>query len=121
MPAFEWLTEDGSRVYACRTCHAHLAKEAHLKSVNFHALSGDAYLFSAVCNVRRGALLEKTMTTGAHTTADIACCGCGTVVGWYYHEAVERAQFYKEGMYILELARILPLRDDEEAEEDAGV
>jgi len=40
--------------------------------------------------------------TGLHTVVDVACDGCGTIVGWHYLHAFEESESYKIGMYVLE-------------------
>lgn len=34
--------------------------------------------------------------TGVHTVADVFCLGCNDRVGWYYHQASDHSQKYKE-------------------------
>ncbi|KAF2288541.1 hypothetical protein GH714_008309 [Hevea brasiliensis] len=47
------------------------------------------------------------MMTGMHTVVDIFCVGCGSILGWKYEYAHEKAQKYKEGKFILERYKIL--------------
>ena len=35
--------------------------------------------------------------TGMHAVADVFCLGCNERLGWYYHEAQDNNQKYKEG------------------------
>lgn len=112
---FAELLSDDTRVFACSVCHTHLARhdkardrnaltradqacERHLLSRDYHALSGDAYLFAGVSNVRFGAFLLRQMTTGPHLACDISCTGCGVAVGWYYQEAMSKSQARKRAV-----------------------
>lgn len=47
------------------------------------------------------------MITGKYLVSDICCHQCGNAVGWKYHHSDVKAQKYKEGKYILELATIV--------------
>ncbi|KAH9736475.1 protein yippee-like [Citrus sinensis] len=53
-------------------------------------------------NITVGEKEERMMMTGMHTVVDIFCVGCGSIVGWKYEAAQEKAQKYKEGKFILE-------------------
>uniref|UniRef100_A0A7N0ZZI2 Protein yippee-like n=1 Tax=Kalanchoe fedtschenkoi TaxID=63787 RepID=A0A7N0ZZI2_KALFE len=90
------------RVYSCKYCKTHLASSGDIVSKTFHSRHGKAYLFEKVVNVFAGEVEERLMMTGLHTVADIFCVGCGSLVGWTYETAHEKAQKYKEGKSVLE-------------------
>lgn len=77
-------------------------------------------LFGTVVNITKGPKQERILTTGLHTVCDIYCIECQDNVGWYYEEAYEEAQKYKEGKCILEQAaiscstQVLPDENDED-------
>jgi len=47
------------------------------------------------------------MLTGRHLVRDVNCKQCSIKLGWFYEFAVDQAQNYKEGHYILERALIV--------------
>lgn len=51
--------------------------------------------------------VPRQLVTGAHTVSDVSCRGCGCIVGWKYVDAVEEAQKYKIGKFILETNRVV--------------
>ncbi|RVW30689.1 protein yippee-like isoform X1 [Vitis vinifera] len=73
---------------------------------SFHTVNGKAYLFNKVVNISVGVHEEKMMMTGMYTVADIFCVGCGSIVGWRYETAHEKAQKYKEGKSVLQRIKI---------------
>ncbi|CAK0784845.1 hypothetical protein CVIRNUC_008050 [Coccomyxa viridis] len=98
---------NGSRIYACNTCHCHSADAEDVESKSFQGRHGRAFLFSHVVNVTLGPKEERLLMTGLHTVADIYCTCCNTVLGWKYERAFEESQKYKEGKYILEKAKLM--------------
>ncbi|EPS69006.1 hypothetical protein M569_05769, partial [Genlisea aurea] len=90
------------KIYSCKHCGTHLALTDDIISKNFHSRHGKAYLFNRVVNVSLGEKEERVMMTGSHVVADIFCVKCGSVVGWKYETAQEKAQKYKEGKSVLE-------------------
>mmetsp|Transcript_23922 Transcript_23922/g.42385 ORF Transcript_23922/g.42385 Transcript_23922/m.42385 type:complete len:118 (-) Transcript_23922:201-554(-) len=94
----------GNVLYTCSQCSTHLALHNQLISTSFHGRTGRAYLFSKVANVALGPLEERIFTTGLHSVCDIYCICCHSNVGWYYKEAYEESQKYKEGKFIVEKA-----------------
>ncbi|PSS03848.1 Yippee/Mis18 [Coniella lustricola] len=93
---------DGTKIYGCYKCHAHLADHDEILSRNFRGQHGKAYLFNSVVNINTSEQSERNMTTGRHVVRDITCRGCGEVVGWKYDKAYEPSEKYKEGKFILE-------------------
>jgi len=51
--------------------------------------------------------VPRQLVTGAHTVSDVSCRSCGCIVGWKYVDAVEEAQKYKIGKFILETKRVV--------------
>ncbi|KAB2007030.1 hypothetical protein ERO13_A11G329400v2 [Gossypium hirsutum] len=100
------ITLEG-RVYSCKHCFTHLALLDDIISKSFHCGHGKAYLFDKVVNITEGEKEERMMMTGLHTVVDIFCVGCGSIVGWKYEAAHEKAQKYKEGKFILERFKVL--------------
>ncbi|CAL9057722.1 protein yippee-like isoform X1 [Musa acuminata AAA Group] len=90
------------KIYSCKHCQAHLAVSDDIVSKAFHCKHGRAYLFNKAVNVTVGIKEERLMITGMHTVSDIFCVGCGSIVGWKYDAAHEKAQKYKEGKIVLE-------------------
>lgn len=72
------------------------------------------FLFSCVVclfvcvsiNVSLGPKEDRILTTGLHTVCDIFCTTCEQNIGWFYEQAFEESQKYKEGKYILEKERL---------------
>jgi len=89
-------------LYRCSSCRAHLALHDSLVSKQFQGRHGRAYLFSHVVNVTLGPKEDRVLTTGLHSVSDSFCSVCGDNVGWFYHQAFEESQKYKEGKYIVE-------------------
>ncbi|CAN6443036.1 unnamed protein product [Victoria cruziana] len=95
------------RIYTCKYCQTHLALVEDVVSKQFHCRHGKAYLFNKVVNVLLGHKEERMMITGLHTVSDIFCIGCGSIVGWKYEVALDKAQKYKEGKFILERIKVV--------------
>ncbi|PMB65479.1 Protein yippee-like 1 [Beauveria bassiana] len=118
---------NGTKIYGCKSCKAHLANhediisraaagaeqmpsQSQLQSIitidtdslNFRGQHGKAYLFHSVVNIETGEPSERNMTTGRHVVCDITCRQCKETVGWKYDKAYENSQKYKEGKFILE-------------------
>ena len=72
------------------------------KKQMFCCKNGKAYLFGKLVNVNVGEKDDRVMTTGMHTVCDIFCVACGCILGWKYLAAVEKAQRYKVGKFILD-------------------
>lgn len=100
----------GDVIYRCNACQAHLALHDALESKAFQGRRGRAYLFGHVVNVTKGPKEDRILTTGLHTVCDVFCISCQDNVGWFYEEAFEESQKYKEGKFILEKAGITPTR-----------
>ncbi|GAB9469553.1 hypothetical protein Gpo141_00006829 [Globisporangium polare] len=103
---------DSAKVFSCRHCKTQLscAEEIISKArpvvvTNFQGRSGKAYLFETAVNVNTGPPEERTLMTGLHVVADLYCNTCWSPVGWKYEEAEDPSQKYKEGKFILELAK----------------
>ncbi|GAB4826166.1 hypothetical protein Ancab_009033 [Ancistrocladus abbreviatus] len=96
----------GCLFYSCSDCGNPVALSDDLMSKSFLASSGPAFLFAHAMNVTVGYKENKELITGYFTVADIYCCNCGRVLGWKYVRAYEPRQMYKEGKYILELAKL---------------
>ncbi|CBI25495.3 hypothetical protein VitviT2T_018947 [Vitis vinifera] len=94
------------KIYSCKHCRTHLALSEDIISKSFHTVNGKAYLFNKVVNISVGVHEEKMMMTGMYTVADIFCVGCGSIVGWRYETAHEKAQKYKEGKSVLQRIKI---------------
>ncbi|KAJ9180586.1 hypothetical protein P3X46_008806 [Hevea brasiliensis] len=94
-------------IYSCKHCQTHLALADDIISKSFHCRHGKAYLFDKVVNITEGEQEERMMMTGMHTVVDIFCVRCGSILGWKYEYAHEKAQKYKEGKFILERYKIL--------------
>jgi hypothetical protein len=48
-------------------------------------------------NVSLGPKEDRVLTTGLHTVCDIYCTTCEENIGWFYEQAFEESQKYKEG------------------------
>jgi len=92
----------GGTIYRCAQCRCHLALHDELVSKAFQGRHGRAYLFGNVINVTMGPKEDRVLTTGLHTVCDIYCVSCEENIGWFYEEAFEQSQKYKEGKFIIE-------------------
>lgn len=52
---------------------------------------------SSSINVSLGPKEDRVLTTGLHTVCDIFCTTCEENIGWFYEQAFEESQKYKEG------------------------
>eukprot|EP01095_Lingulamoeba_sp_RSL-Kostka_P017302 TRINITY_DN891_c0_g1_i2.p1 TRINITY_DN891_c0_g1~~TRINITY_DN891_c0_g1_i2.p1 ORF type:complete len:114 (-),score=34.31 TRINITY_DN891_c0_g1_i2:363-704(-) len=102
---------NGSRIYSCSTCNAHLAKHNQIISKHFQGKHGTAYLFHECVNVSVGPHEDRILMTGLHTVADIYCIECSSGVGWTYIEAFEESEKYKVGRFIIEKEKIIKEKD----------
>lgn len=93
---------NGSKIWGCLGCKAHLANGEDIISRNFRGQHGKAYLFDSVVNIEEGDPSQRNMTTGLHVVRDITCRQCKETVGWKYDKAYEGSEKYKEGKFILE-------------------
>ena len=57
-------------------------------------------------NVTMGPSENRILMTGLHTVCDIYCLTCCDAIGWYYMEAFEESEKYKEKKFIVEKAKI---------------
>lgn len=60
-------------------------------------------------NVIVGQKGDKQLMTGLYSVADIYCSNCGEVLGWKYVRAYDASQQFKEGKFIIEIAKIAKL------------
>lgn len=60
-------------------------------------------------NVIVGQKGDKQLMTGLYSVADIYCSNCGEVLGWKYVRAYDTSQQFKEGKFIIEIAKIAKL------------
>ena len=98
-------------IYHCSNCMLPLAHHSSIISRAFHGHSSRAFLFHSVSNILLLPPETRVMTTGTHVVADLQCKGCASILGWYYVEAKDQGQKYKENRFILEsdkLCRIHP-------------
>jgi len=101
------LPATGAVTYRCKHCDTPLAYGTDIISRLFRCKNGKAYLFGKVVNVNVGEKDDRVMTTGMHTVCDIFCVACGSILGWKYLAAAEKAQRYKEGKFILDRGRVV--------------
>lgn len=97
----------GGTIYRCSTCRCHLALHDALMSKRFQGRYGKAFLFADAINIHLGPSENRMLSTGLHTVCDMFCCGCRDSLGWYYAEAFEDTQKYKEGKFLLEKEKIV--------------
>jgi len=97
----------GGTIYRCAGCRAHLALHDELVSKAFQGRHGRAFLFGRVINVTLGPKEDRLLTTGLHTVCDIFCTSCDENVGWFYEQAFEASQKYKEKKYIIEKEKVI--------------
>ncbi|KAJ2517429.1 hypothetical protein GGI11_003153 [Coemansia sp. RSA 2049] len=96
-------------LYACMACNAHIARRDAVISRTFQGRLGRAFLTEAVVNEKLGRAEDRLLMTGMHTVCNLQCRGCGALIGWKYVRAHDRSQQYKEGRYVLEQSRIVPV------------
>ena len=104
---FRTLNE--SNVYACKDCGCHFTSSSALISKSFNGMTGQAFLFDAVVNIREGQVRDKQLRTGMHSICSVFCIGCGTEIGWKYHHAYKVSEKYKVKKTILEKAYLKKL------------
>lgn len=103
-------------VVGCRRCRTHLTSDStHLVSRAFQGATGRASLYGQVVNVRLGPESTRQMTTGVHVVCDVQCCGCEAILGWYYVQAFELEQRYKEGKWCLERALTVDIDNSQQS------
>ncbi|KXL42065.1 hypothetical protein M433DRAFT_156975 [Acidomyces richmondensis BFW] len=114
----------------CARCLADLAVSSQIISKGFTGRHGRAYLVAPsqssispnpialpTAKAKNDALpnlpntythkpVPRQLVTGAHTVGDIICAHCGSMLGWKYVAAEEKAQRYKVGKFILETKRV---------------
>ena len=66
-------------------------------------------MFSHAMNIIVGQKGDRQLLTGLFSVADIYCSNCGEVLGWKYVKAYNENQRFKEGKFILELAKLAKL------------
>jgi len=127
----------------CARCLADLAVSSQIISKGFIGRHGRAYLVAPsqssispnpialpTAKAKNDALpnlpntythkpVPRQLVTGAHTVGDISCAHCGSMLGWKYVAADEKAQRYKVGKFILETKRVC--RSSTWENEDAAV
>eukprot|EP00162_Nutomonas_longa_P024690 comp9038_c0_seq1/m.10294 comp9038_c0_seq1/g.10294 ORF comp9038_c0_seq1/g.10294 comp9038_c0_seq1/m.10294 type:complete len:115 (-) comp9038_c0_seq1:15-359(-) len=89
-------------VLQCGSCETDLVGMKSLVSKAFQGRHGRAWLFENVVNVRKGNFEERILMTGLHVVCDIHCDCCDKVLGWFYKEAAEDKEKYKENKFIIE-------------------
>ncbi|KAJ2156674.1 hypothetical protein GGF46_005030 [Coemansia sp. RSA 552] len=104
---------DAASIYACQGCRAHIAHQDAVISRTFQGRLGRAYLTESVVNEELGQQEDRLLMTGLHTVCNLHCRGCDTVIGWKYMRAFDKSQQYKEGRYVIEKLRIMPLEQKE--------
>lgn len=71
-----------------------------------HRLCPVSRSLSVSINVTLGPSENRILMTGLHTVCDIYCLVCCDAIGWYYMEAFEESEKYKEKKFIVEKAKI---------------
>ncbi|KAF9467424.1 yippee zinc-binding/DNA-binding /Mis18, centromere assembly-domain-containing protein [Collybia nuda] len=100
-------TYNGHPTFSCANCAATISLQDELISKSFSGRDGRGYLMHSAVNVKVGRREERSLLTGVHTVADVFCAGCNDRLGWYYHQASDYAQKYKEGKFLLERERLV--------------
>ncbi|ODN75139.1 hypothetical protein L202_06345 [Cryptococcus amylolentus CBS 6039] len=98
---------DDKPVYSCHSCSEAIALQDELVSKAFNGRSGRAYLMNSTINTSLGKTETRKLLTGTHTVADLICATCQSSLGWMYIKAPNGEQRYKEGRYILEMAKVV--------------
>ncbi|KHG21674.1 yippee-like protein [Gossypium arboreum] len=83
------------------------ASQSHTNPILYLCFSLSTAGMERLISLIRWEKEERMMMTGLHTVVDIFCVGCGSIVGWKYEAAHEKAQKYKEGKFILERFKVL--------------
>mmetsp|Transcript_7195 Transcript_7195/g.9980 ORF Transcript_7195/g.9980 Transcript_7195/m.9980 type:complete len:116 (-) Transcript_7195:83-430(-) len=104
----------GEHIWVCKLCGTHLVDNNDLLSKNYHASTGDAFLFVSAVNFCRGKMKEERLRTGVYRTSDIHCLSCNQRLGWIYEIAYVEEQKFKEGKVILEKACIECIAQNDE-------
>ena len=97
-------TLNSTNIYACNKCECHLSNSESLVSKAFTGMTGQAFLFDHVVNIKDGIIRDKQLRTGLHSICSVFCIGCETEIGWKYDHAYPVSQKYKVKKIILEKA-----------------
>ncbi|XP_030532357.1 protein yippee-like At4g27745 [Rhodamnia argentea] len=97
----------GRPFFSCRNCRNPVAMADDILSKKFHAKSGPAYLFRNAMNVVFGQAQDRELMTGVFAVAEMYCGNCHEEMGWKYVRAYDPKQKYKEGRFIIDLAKIM--------------
>ncbi|KAH9874095.1 hypothetical protein IAQ61_004723 [Plenodomus lingam] len=138
-----FLSRNPTSHLRCYKCLSDLVPVSAIISKGFTGRHGKAYLVAppSSANVLSGGdtpidwkkddlpntlthkAVPRQLVTGAHTVSDISCRSCGCVLGWKYVDAVEEAQKYKIGKFILETKRVVKSTgwEDTGIDEDGGL
>ncbi|CAD6190691.1 unnamed protein product [Caenorhabditis auriculariae] len=113
----------GRAVYSCEKCGNYLSNGSEVLSTNFTGVTGQAYLFRRVANLRLGEIDVREMITGKHHVRDAFCVCCEAKLGWMYEFAWNDSERYKEGAITLErklISKSDGLKDDPQKPFNSG-
>lgn len=58
-------------------------------------------------NISPGKIVEQEMVSGIYIIQKVNCHQCKANVGWTYLKAKNKGQLYKQGKFVMELARVV--------------
>jgi len=94
--------------YCCSQCQSHIACKALLVWPGYMGHRIPAFLFRETVNLEIvGNERKTTLSTGDYTLVDVHCRVCGTYLGWKYVSAPDNSEKYKQGMFLLEQAKLI--------------
>ncbi|KAA1478321.1 hypothetical protein DENSPDRAFT_845475 [Dentipellis sp. KUC8613] len=134
-PATPKSTPDSGRAIACKNCDTFITSTNDFLSQAYWGLEGRAVLVRHIAPgaATRSAPTSQILLSGApgDTVRVLYCRACTAYVGWEIVRAQARAERWKEGRGVLELARVceqcvgevricVPLEEEGEEEEEEG-
>ncbi|KAK9462979.1 yippee zincbinding protein, partial [Lipomyces oligophaga] len=93
--------------YICKNCNTHIGSYSQIVSKQFIGRYGEALLLSDLVNISCGAAETRKLSTGEFIICKINCRSCDDYLGWKYLAAESKSQYYKNGMYALELSKVV--------------
>jgi hypothetical protein len=99
--AFSHFAEDEALLH-CLGCNVPIIRANDIVSSNYRIVTGRAYLSNAAYNISVSEdSFEAQYTTGQYTVKHVACGSCDTRLGVTYIDAMDRANRYKVGKFLL--------------------
>lgn len=99
--AFSYFAEDEALLH-CLGCNVPIIRANDIVSSNYRIVTGRAYLTNAAYNISISEdSFEAQYTTGQYTVKHVSCSRCQIRLGVTYTDALDRANRYKVGKFLL--------------------